>query len=134
MTTHMKSNIYVLLLFSVILPSCSVLGQQQKMNNDSKQIYRLTFEHLKGNTDVNYRKDSSRSLLDKTRPAGTRWNKDPAHWKILSAWRLEICFKYRHEPLCSRKGLWCGNLHRNSPERYTNIYGEILVYSVSNSL
>lgn len=72
MTTHMKSNIYVLLLFSVILPSCSVLGQQQKMNNDSKQIYRLTFEHLKGNTDVNYRKDSSRSLLDKTRPAGTR--------------------------------------------------------------
>ena len=51
----MKSIPCTILLFLMILYSCSTLARQQKIDNNSKQIYALTFERLKRDTeDKNY--------------------------------------------------------------------------------
>ena len=46
----MKSIPCTILLFSMILCSCSTLARQQKIDNNSRQIYALTFDRLKSET------------------------------------------------------------------------------------
>ena len=55
----MKTIPCAILLFSMILCSCSTLARQQEIIDiDSKQIYVLTFDHLKRETaDGNYMKE-----------------------------------------------------------------------------